>query len=95
MKYFSVLNLKDGFWHVRLANESRKLCTFATPFGNYRYIRMPFGIKTGLKVFQRMNFTNFSDIENICVFFDDKLMVGRTKQEHDEALMKVLDRAKM
>lgn len=94
MKYFSVLDLRDGFWHVRLAEESRNLCTFATPFGNYRYIRMPFGIKTGPKVFQRLNFANFGDIENVHVYFDDIFVVGKTKQEHDEALIRVLERAK-
>lgn len=94
MKYFTVLDLKDGFWHVRLAKESRNLCTFATPFGNYRYIRMPFGIKTGPKVFQRMNVANFSNIENVHIYFDDILIVGKSKEEHDETLIKVLERAK-
>lgn len=94
MKYFSVLDLKDGFWHVKLAEESRNLCTFATPFGNYRYIRMPFGIKTGPKVFQKMNFENFGDIKNVHIYFDDLLIVGKTKEEHDETLIAVLERAK-
>lgn len=31
IKYFSVLDLKDGFWHVKLSPESQKLCTVATP----------------------------------------------------------------
>lgn len=43
MKYFTVLDLKDGYWHVKLSPESQKLCTFATPFGNYQFLRMPFG----------------------------------------------------
>lgn len=94
MKYFSVLDLKDGFWHVKLSERSRKLCTFATPFGNYRFLRLPFGIKTAPSIFQRMNVDNFGDIENIIIYFDDILVFGRTKQEHDEALKKVLERAK-
>lgn len=94
MKYFSVLDLKDGFWHVKLANESRNLCTFATPFGNYRYIRMPFGIKTGPKVFMRMNYRNFGDIENVLIYFDDILIIGKDRKEHDDALRKVLKRAR-
>lgn len=55
---------------------------------------MPFGIKTGPKVFQRLNFANFGDIENVHVYFDDIFITGRIKQEHDEALIKVLGRAK-
>lgn len=38
MKHFSVLDLKDGFWHVQLDKPSQKLCTFATPFGNYKFL---------------------------------------------------------
>lgn len=68
MKYFSVLDLKDGFWHVVLTKRSRNLCTFATPFGNYRFIRMPFGIKTAPSVFQRLNFDIFGDIGNVVIY---------------------------
>lgn len=94
MKYFTVLDLKDGYWHVKLDEKSKKLCTFATPFGNYRFLRLPFGIKTAPGVFQQMNFDNFGDIENTLIYFDDILIVGRTKKEHDETLRKVLERAR-
>lgn len=94
MKYFSVLDLKDGFWHVKLSERSKKLCTFATPFGNYRFLRMPFGIKTAPLVFQNMNFEIFGDIENVIIYMDDILIAGRTKEEHDATLLKVLNRAR-
>lgn len=94
IKYFSVLDLKDGFWHVKLAPESQKLCTIATPFGNYQFLRMPFGLKIGPSVFQRKNFETFGDIENVTVFHDDILIAGRDKKEHDETLIKVLQRAR-
>lgn len=94
MKYFTVLDLKDGFWQVKLTKESQKLCTFATPFGNYRFLRMPFGIKTASNVFQRMNTQNFGDIQNTLLYIDDILVMGKTKKEHDLALKKVLDRAR-
>lgn len=94
MKYFSVLDLKDGYWHVRLSKNSRKYCTFATPFGNFRFIRMPFGLKSAPSVFQRMNYENFGDIENVLSYFDDILIFSRTREEHDATLKKVLERAR-
>lgn len=94
MKYFSVLDLKDGYWQVQLTKQSRNLCTFATPYGNFRFIRMPFGIKSAPSVFQRMNFDIFGDIENVIIYFDDILIVGKTRQEHDDTLKKVLERAR-
>lgn len=94
MNFFTVLDLKDGFWHVKLTPNSQKLCTFATPFGNYRFLRMPFGIKTGPSVFQRKNYENFGDINNVLIYFDDICIYGRNKKEHDETLLKVLMRAR-
>ena len=44
-KVFSVLDAKNGFWQVQLDKESSFLTTFNTPFGRYRWLRLPFGIK--------------------------------------------------
>ena len=40
-KVFTVLDAKNGFHKVKLDNESSLLTTFWTPFGRYRYLRMP------------------------------------------------------
>lgn len=93
-KYFSVLDLKDGFWQVELDKESQDLCTFATQFGYYKFKRMPFGIKSGPKIFQKMNYANFGDIENVFAYMDDILITGETREEHDKALINVLNRAR-
>jgi hypothetical protein len=45
-KIFSVVDAKNGFWHVELDDESSYLTTFNTPFGRYRWLRMPFGISS-------------------------------------------------
>ena len=39
-------------WHVKLADKSSYLTTFHTPFGRYRWRRMPFGISSASQVFQ-------------------------------------------
>jgi len=36
-RYFTVLDLKNGFWHVKLDDKSSELCTFSTPFGCYKF----------------------------------------------------------
>ncbi|GFV24330.1 transposon Tf2-6 polyprotein [Trichonephila clavipes] len=43
-KIFSVVDLKDGFWHVPLDEVSSEICTSNTPFGRYKFNKMPFGI---------------------------------------------------
>jgi hypothetical protein len=42
-----------GFWHVHLDEESSYLTTFNTPFGRYRWLRMPFGITSAPEEYQR------------------------------------------
>ena len=43
-KVFSLLDIRSGFWHVKLDEPSSYLTTFNTPFGRYRWKRLPFGI---------------------------------------------------
>ncbi|GFV80776.1 transposable element Tcb2 transposase [Trichonephila clavipes] len=35
---------EDGFSHVPLDEVSSEICTFNTPFGRYKFNKMPFGI---------------------------------------------------
>ena len=39
-RYFSKLDASQGYWHLRVDDESSKLLTFATPFGRFRYKRL-------------------------------------------------------
>ena len=52
-KVFSVFDASNGFWQVELDKESSFLTTFNTPFGRYRWKRMPFGIKSAPEIWQR------------------------------------------
>ena len=45
-KVFSVADAKDGFLQVLLDEPSSYLTTFWTPYGRYRWLRMPFGISS-------------------------------------------------
>lgn len=47
-KVFSTVDAKKGFWHVVLDEASSKL----TPFGRYRWTRLPFGIAPAPEIFQ-------------------------------------------
>ena len=49
-KVFTVLDAKAGFWQVKLDQQSSYLTTFNTPFGRYRWLRMPFGISSAPEV---------------------------------------------
>ena len=64
-KIFSVLDASSGFWQIELDQESSKLCTFNTPYGRYRFKRLPFGICSAQDVFQDVMSEIFSGIEGV------------------------------
>ncbi|XP_022162181.1 uncharacterized protein K02A2.6-like [Myzus persicae] len=70
-KYYSVLDLKDGYYHIKLDDRSSKYCTFSTPFGNYRFLRLAFGLSVAPELFMKQNEKYFGDIEGVTIYFDD------------------------
>ena len=93
-KYFTTLDATSGFLQLKLDEESSYTMTFASPFGRYRYLRLPFGIKSAPEVFHRTVAELFSDIEGVETYVDDFLIHGATEEEHDARLKLVLDRCR-
>jgi hypothetical protein len=90
---FTVLDLKEGFWHATLDYESSLLCTFATQFGLYRFLKMPFGLSCAPEIFQFMTEKAFAGTKAI-IYFDDCVIAGKDEQEHDELLQEMMEKAK-
>ena len=91
---FTIIDMKDAFWQIKLSEQSSKLCTFNTPFGRYSFRRLPFGISSAPEVFQKWNENAFGDIPDVYVVFDDLIIAVNNDQEHDATLRRVLDRAR-
>lgn len=92
-KIFSSLDANSGFWMIPLADSSSKLCTFNTPYGRYRFLRLPFGINAAPEIFHSEIVKLFGDIEGLIIYIDDFLIFSNTIQEHNIILEKVLERA--
>ena len=91
-KVFSTLDVTSGFWTIPLDKQSSLKTTFATPFGRFRFLRMPFGITTGSEVYQQAMEHVFANYP--CqIIIDDILVYGRDMKEHDQNLEIVLRRA--
>ena len=41
-RIFSVLDFKSGFWHMEPDKKRSGLTTFLTPFGRFKFLRVPF-----------------------------------------------------
>ena len=91
---FSILDITHAYWSVKLDEASSYLTTFSTPFGRYRYLRLPFGISASSDLFQLKCNEIFEGLPGVTAIVDDILIYGRTREEHDCNLRSVLDRAR-
>lgn len=99
-KCFTVLDATDSYHQVQLDEESSYLTTFWTPFGRYRYLRMPFGICTASEEYQRRQHEVLEGLEGVTVIADDTLIYGigdtyeEAERDHDDKLLKLFERAR-
>ena len=92
-KYFSKLDAKSGYWQMKLSTKASFMTTFNTPFGRYRFLRMPFGLVSAQDEFQRKMDEVFEGVPGIVALIDDLLISGATREEHDHNLRAALDKA--
>ena len=99
-KIFSVVDAKNGFWHVELDDESSYLTTFNTPFGCYRWLRMFFGISSAPEEYQRRQDQTVEGLPGVRSIIDDILIYGEgdTEEEaiadHDVKFRALMERCK-
>ncbi|XP_023806683.1 uncharacterized protein K02A2.6-like [Oryzias latipes] len=93
-KWFSKLDASSGFWQLRLYEESSKLCTFNTPEGRYRFLRLPYGIRSVPEVYHKTIHMIYEHIPGVETMMDDIIVWGTTREEHDKRLRQVLDKTR-
>ena len=93
-KYFSKMDLRQGYHQLILHPDSRSIATFSTPWGNMRPKRLIFGAKASQDLFDEAMFRIFGDIPFCLNQRDDILIGGTTLKEHNKTLETVLQRAK-
>lgn len=76
-KIFSTVDARKGFWHVVLDETSSKLTSFWTPFGRYRWLRLPFGISSAPEIFQSKLQEIIQGLRGVECLADDLLIYGR------------------
>ncbi|KAK3554888.1 hypothetical protein QTP86_000921 [Hemibagrus guttatus] len=93
-KWFSVLVLRSGYYQIAMAEEDKEKMAFICPLGFFQFERMPQGITGAPATFQRLMEKAVGDMHllQVIVYLDDIIVFGRTLEEHEERLLKVLDR---
>ncbi|XP_060799313.1 retrovirus-related Pol polyprotein from transposon opus isoform X1 [Neoarius graeffei] len=93
-KWFSVLDLRSGYYQIPMSEADKEKTAFICPLGFYQFERMPQGICGAPATFQRVMERTVGDMNflEVLVYLDDLIVFGSTLEEHEERLLKVLDR---
>ena len=91
-KYFSVIDLKSGYWQCPITERAASYLGMITPEGTFKWKVLPFGPKTGPAYFQRqMEQTLKNGLNNYClVYIDDIVIYSDSYEEHLKHIDSVL-----
>lgn len=92
--WMSSLDLTSGFWQVPLAEEDQKFTGFGFLGIGYKFLRVPFGLKTSGSGFIRaLHIALGNDVKEFAVIYiDDLVIFSRTFKEHMEHIRIILSR---
>ena len=63
--FITKIDISMGFYTFEIDNESQKLCVISTPYGLYKYKRLPMGITSSPDFFQSVMHPLFADLPHV------------------------------
>ena len=80
-RIFSKLDVQKSFWHIRLDEQSSLLTTMITPYGRYRWARLPFGLNVSSEIFQRKLNEALEGLDGTFTIANDIIIAGQGETE--------------
>ena len=93
--FFSTMDLKSGFWQVKMAKDSQQYTAFTVgSMGVYEFLRMLYGLYNTLATFQRLmqNCLRELNLTYALIYLDDVIVFSGTEEEHLHCLRVVFGR---
>ena len=93
-RFFSVIDLKSGYWQIPMRPEDAEKTAFRTADGLFQFTVMPFGLRNAPATFQRLMDVVFSGLKwkGLLVYMDDIIVYSATADEHILLIENVLQR---
>jgi Reverse transcriptase (RNA-dependent DNA polymerase)/RNase H-like domain found in reverse transcriptase/Integrase zinc binding domain/Chromo (CHRromatin Organisation MOdifier) domain/Aspartyl protease len=93
-RWFSKIDLMNGFYQIRVAEADTEKTAFRTPFGHYEFRVLPMGLTNAPATFMQLMNDQFRDFlgESVIVFLDDILIYSKTLEEHEKHVSAVFER---
>ena len=92
--HFSCMDLKSGFWQVKMAEESRQYTAFTVgSMGVYEFLCMPYGLCNTPVTFQHLmqNCLGELNLMYALIYLDDVIVYSKTEEEHLVCLRAMLE----
>lgn len=95
-RWFSVLDLKSGFYKIELEKADKHKTAFVCLLGFFEFSRMPQRITNAPSTFQRLmeQCIRELNLKQALVFLYDLIVFSSTLEEHEERLVQVLNQLK-
>ena len=95
-KHFTKIDLRNGYYNVRIADGDEWKTAFRTRYGSFEFLVMPFGLTNAPAAFQHFMNDVFHDMldQSVCGYLDDLLIFTDSDDisEHVEKVRTVLQR---
>ncbi len=91
---FSKLDARHGYWSIVLDEQSSLLTTFNSPFGRYKFNRLPFGLKVSQDLFQEKMDVIISQCPGAIGIADDIVVYGKDAEDHEKNLQNLMEKAR-
>ena len=90
--YFIMLDLHTGYHHIPFDKPSILKTAFNSPFRNYEYVKVTFGLAQAPAYFQELMTGILKDLSFTIAYLDDIIIFSKTPKEHLLHIRKVFEK---